>query len=86
MEIVRTSDVALDQEAMKYVDPKSGYNFAKRLAQRREELRKGLQLWARVIWPIIVRKEDMQVLDGYCRYTTLTEMGVRRICVYLGSF
>lgn len=85
LEIVRTDDVSLDQTAMNYVDAKSGYNFAERLAKRRQELRKGIELWGRVIWPIIVRDEDMQVLDGYCRYTTLREMGVPRIYAYLGT-
>jgi hypothetical protein len=82
---LKTSGVSVDQEMINYVDSKTGYNFAERLAQRRQELRKGLELWARVIWPIVVRKEDMQVLDGYCRYTTLKEMGVQRVYAYLGS-
>ena len=38
-----------------------------------------------VISPIIVREEDMQVLDGYCRYTTLKEMGVTKLFAYIDS-
>jgi hypothetical protein len=84
LEMVRTSEVTLDERLMNFVDSRIGYNFAERLAHRREDLRKGLQRWGRVIWPIIVRKEDMQVIDGYCRYTTLREMGIQRIFAYLG--
>jgi hypothetical protein len=85
LEILRTDDISLDSAAMNYVDPKSGYNFAENLAKRRQELRKGLEKYGIVIWPIIVRKDDMQVLDGYCRYTTLSDMGVQRVYVYIGS-
>jgi hypothetical protein len=85
LELLKTSEVSLDQEMMNYVDSKTGYNFAQRLRRRRQELRKGLQLWGRVIWPIIVRREDMQVLDGYCRFTALKELGVQTIYAYLGS-
>ena len=85
LEIVRISDLLLDEDMMTFVDSKTGYDFAERLSQRRQELRRGLQLWGRVIWPIIVRKEDMQVLDGYCRFTALKEMGVQRIFAYLGT-
>ncbi len=85
LEILKTSEVSLDQRMMAYVDSKTGYDFVERLAQRRLDLRKGLELWGRVIWPIIVRREDMQVLDGYCRFTTLEEMGVQRVYVYLGN-
>ncbi len=85
LEIVRTASVALDESVMSYVDAKSGYNFAERLAKRRQELRTALEQWARVIWPLIIREEDMQVLDGYCRVTTLKEIGVSRLYAYLGS-
>jgi hypothetical protein len=36
-----------------------------------------------VIWPVIIGKEDAQILDGYCRYTTLREMRVSRIYAYV---
>ena len=85
LEIVRISDLLLDEDMMTFVDSKTGYDFAERLSQRRQELRRGLQLWGRVIWPIIVRKEDMQVLDGYCRLTALKEIGVQRIFAYVGT-
>ena len=84
LRIVHTGDIKLDESALNYVDAKSGYNFAERLAQRRKELRKAIELWGRVIWPIVIREEDMEVLDGYCRYTTLKEMGVTKTYAYVG--
>lgn len=85
LEIVETGMVTLDEHMMKFIDPKTGYNFPEHLAKRRKELRRAIEDYGVVIWPIIVRKEDMQVLDGYCRYTTLREMVVPRIYAYLGS-
>ncbi len=85
LETVRTEVIRLDESLMDYVDEKSGYDFAERLAKRRQELRKALELWGHVIWPIIIREEDMEVLDGYCRYTTLKEIGVSKVYAYLGS-
>ena len=84
LEIVSIRSLTLDEKAMAYVDSKTGYNFAQRLSRRREELRKGLETWGHVIWPIVVRADDMQILDGYCRYTTLLEMGIQRLYAYVG--
>jgi len=84
LRIVQIGDVKLDEFALNYVDAKSGYNFAERLAQRRKELRKAIELFGLVIWPIVIREEGMEVLDGYCRYTTLKEMGVTRVYAYVG--
>ncbi len=85
LQTVRTDAIRLDESVMNYVNEKNGYSFAERLAKRRQELRKALELWSRVIWPIIIREEDMEVLDGYCRYATLKEIGVSKVYAYLGS-
>ncbi len=50
LETVRTEAIRLNDSVMNYVDRKSGYNLAERLAKRRQELRKVLDLWGRVIW------------------------------------
>lgn len=84
LEIVEISKVLLDEHMMRFVDSKTGYNFPEHLAKRRKELRYAIENYGIVIWPIIVRKEDMQVLDGYCRYTTLKEMNVPRVYAYVG--
>lgn len=85
LRILQTGEVRLNEFALNYVDAKTGYNFAQRLAERSRELRKAIELWGRVIWPIVIRKEDMEVLDGYCRYVTLKEMGVPKLYAYAGT-
>jgi hypothetical protein len=85
LEIVRSEDITLDESIMDYVETKTGLNFAERLAKRRQELRTAIELWGRVIWPIVIRKDDMHVLDGYCRFTTLVEMKISKVYAYLGS-
>ncbi len=62
-----------------------GYNFPERLSARAAELRRGMELFGAVIWPVIVRAEDSQLMDGNCRYRTLADMGISRSYVYLGS-
>ena len=64
--------------------PLTGYNFEQRLAQRSGELRRAVENYGAVIWPVIVRGEDMQLVDGYCRFTTLEAMNVPRIYAYVG--
>jgi len=85
LEVVRAEHVRLNDSIMNFVDKKTGYNFADRLAKRRQQLRHAIEAYGTVIWPIIIRKEDAQILDGYCRYTTLREMRVSRIYAYIGS-
>jgi len=65
--------------------PKSGYNFEERLAKRSQQLRKTVETYGSVIWPVVIREEDMQLVDGYCRLTTLKAMSVPRIYAYVGS-
>jgi hypothetical protein len=64
--------------------PRTGYNFEERLAQRSKELRKAIEEYGSLIWPLTVRGEDMQLVDGYCRYTTLEAMKVTRVYAYVG--
>ena len=66
--------------------PRVGYNFEERLAQRSKELRKAIEKYGSIIWPITVRGEDMQLVDGYCRCTTLKAMDVARAYAYVGRF
>jgi hypothetical protein len=65
--------------------PRAGYNFEERLAKRSQQLRKAVETYGSVIWPVIVRGEDMQLVDGYCRFTALKAMNVPRIYAYVGS-
>lgn len=85
LDVVQTDIVKLDEHAMNFVDAKTGYNFPEHLAKRRQQMSHAIENYGTVIWPVIVRKEDMQVLDGYCRYTTLREMNIPRIYAYMGT-
>jgi len=69
---------------MDYVDVKLGYSFQESLVKRSRELRESIQMFAAVIWPLIVRKEDLVLMDGYCRYETLKTMNVSGTYTYVG--
>ena len=64
--------------------PRAGYNFERKLAYRRKRLRKSIENYGSVIWPITVRGEDMQLIDGHCRFTALRAMNISRIYAYVG--
>lgn len=75
----------MNPKIMNYVDSKSGYSFSKSLAKRSNELEECIKRYAAVIWPVIVRNEDYMLVDGYCRYTALRIMNVRKIYAYIGT-
>jgi hypothetical protein len=85
LRIVQIEQVSLNPEIMNYVDKKEGYVFAESLAQRRRGLQEVVQRFGVVIWPLVVKEENMQLVDGYCRYVTLKAMGISRIYVYIGT-
>ena len=64
--------------------PRTGHNFEGRLAQRSTELRSAIEKYGSIIWPLTVRGEDMQLVDGYCRHRTLKNMTVTRVYAYVG--
>ena len=85
---LRTTDldrIRLNLEIMNYADRERGYIFLNRLAQRTRELQKVIENFGIVIWPLIVREEDTQLVDGYCRYATLKAMNISRTYVYAGT-
>jgi hypothetical protein len=83
--ITKTHLIRLDPGIMNYLDSKTGYDFAQRLAKRSAQLHREIKEFAHVIWPVIVREEDMQLIDGYCRYAALKTMNVSRIYAYVGA-
>jgi hypothetical protein len=85
LEIAETEQIRLNPNIVNYVDEKRGYVFLKSLTQRRRELEKEVRDFGVVIWPLVVRKEDLELVDGYCRYATLKAMNVKRVYVYAGS-
>jgi hypothetical protein len=82
MDMVR---IKLDPDIMNYVDAERGYVFSKSLEKRTAELGRSIKLGGVVLSPLIVRREDTQLVDGYCRYSTLKTMRVSRIYTYVGS-
>jgi hypothetical protein len=82
MEITR---IRLDPDIMNYVDPERSYVFSKSLEKRSAELRHNMEAGAVILSPLIIRKEDYQLVDGYCRYKTLKAMSVPRTYTYIGS-
>lgn len=82
MEIVPVRRIVLNPAIMNYDDPQKGYNFQSSLSRRTKELRTAIERYGVVIWPLVVRKEDMMLVDGYCRLTTLREMSISRVYVY----
>jgi len=78
-EIVR---IRLNPKIVNYSDPERGYVFSESLKRRSQELQESIKMGGVVISPLVVRK-DMQLLDGYCRYTALKAMNVSRIYAYV---
>lgn len=85
LRVVEIERIILNPDIMNYVDKERGYVFRKSLMKRRRELQKMIQSFGVVIWPLIIREEDMQLVDGYCRYATLEAMDVSHVCVYVGA-
>lgn len=85
LETVDMGRIKLNPDLINYMESKSGYNFAERLAKRSHELKHEIETYGLVIWPVIVRKEDWVLIDGYCCYTALKAMNVQKIYAYLGT-
>jgi len=83
--VTEIDKVKLNPSIMNLVDHRRGYVFTDELAKRSDELRICIEKYRVVIWPIIIRKEDFTLMDGYCRYTSLKNMGVKRIYAYVGT-
>ena len=84
-EVIEIERVKLNPKIMNYVDSRSGYSFSESLAKRSNELEECIKRYAAVIWPVIVRNEDYMLVDGYCRYTALRIMNIRKIYAYVGT-
>ena len=85
LEVAGMGRIKLNARIMNYVDDERGYVFSEELAKRSDELRRSIEEYRTVIWPIIVRSEDFMLFDGYCRYTALRMMNVQRLYVYVGT-
>jgi ParB-like chromosome segregation protein Spo0J len=70
---------------MNLVDKRKGYIFQEELTNRSKELQESIRKFSLVIWPIIIKRENFELVDGYCRYTSLKAMNVSRIYAYVGT-
>ena len=68
-----TASVNLDPSIM------TREGFEARLEERSRELMRCITEYQSIIWPVVVRGEDHQLKDGYCRYAALRRMGICRI-------
>lgn len=85
LKAVDADRIVLNPTIMNFVDPQKSYSFQASLARRRKELRTVIETYGAVIWPVIVREEDMLLTDGYCRLSTLQEMSISQVYAYLGA-
>jgi hypothetical protein len=85
LELADIEQIRLNSRIVNYADERRGYVFLKSLNLRRRELERVLRDLGVVIWPLVVRKEEWELVDGYCRYATLKAMNVKRVFIYAGS-
>jgi hypothetical protein len=85
LEIVNIADVRLNPLILNSFDVKTGRKFTERLVERRLELRKALESGGTVIWPIVLLREESLLVDGYCRHSTMQEMGILETYAYVGT-
>jgi hypothetical protein len=85
LEIMDIARIRLNPDIMNYVDPKRGYVFSRGLKKRSVEFRESIRLGGVVTSPLIVRKEDNLLVDGYCRYTAFKAMKVSKVYAYVGT-
>ena len=84
LEIIDIARIKLNPDIMNYADPERGCVFSESLAERSQELQESIKMGGVVISPLIVRGENAQLVDGYCRYATLKAMNVSRVYAYIG--
>ena len=85
LEVVGINDVRLNPLILNSSDVKTGRKFSERLKERRSELRRALEAHRVVIWPIVMSREENLLVDGYCRHSTLQEMGIPETYAYVGT-
>jgi hypothetical protein len=85
LEKMKLADIKLNSQIMEYSDGRTGYVFRTELERRVKTMRKSVERVGVVIWPLVVRAEDNQLTDGYCRYHVLKDLGVRKTYAYVGS-
>lgn len=85
LETIMIRQIKSNPDIMNYEDKNRGYDFSEEIIKRSDELRKEIEEYSLVIWPVIVRSEDFMLIDGYCRYSTLKAMNIQRVYAYVGE-
>ena len=70
------------QDLMEYRS--ESYNFTEHLLERVKEMEESI-LQGSSISPLVVNGENMELMDGYTRYTVLKNHEMRFVYVYLGK-
>ena len=78
LKILKMEKVRLDPSTMN----KEG--FAARLNKRSDELVRCISRFHTVIWPVVVRGENLELRDGYCRFSALRKMKIGKLMTYTG--
>jgi hypothetical protein len=81
LEIVRLEEIRLRQELMSYRS--DTYDFMVSLRGRADE-RKGSFLRGVSLEPLVVKGDNMELMDGYTRYIVLKEYQQENVYAYLG--
>ncbi len=84
LDVVNVHNVQLNPLIVNSCDPKTGRKFTDRLGERRAGLEEMLKNGKAVIWPIVLLQEGQFLIDGYCRHSTLKEMGIPEAYTYVG--
>jgi hypothetical protein len=84
LNVVNIHDVQLNPQVVNSCDPQTGRKFTERLTERRAGLQEAIERRKAVIWPIVLLHEGQLLVDGYCRHSTLKEMGVPAAYSYIG--
>ena len=85
LDVVKLDRIRLNPEIMDYVDKDKQYSFKSSLKKRERELSEVMRRFGVVIWPLIVKAENCELVDGYCRYATLETMKKTKTYTYAGS-
>ncbi len=81
LEIIEIDKVRPRAELMVYKT--DGYSFQKELSERVIERLEAIRMGTSIM-PVVVRGTDMELMDGYTRYTTLKQLGAKQVYAYVG--
>jgi len=84
LEIMALTQLSFDPEVTECVDLAIGYNFKESLSRRIQALREAIEVYDTVIWPLVVLRRGLRLVDGYCRQATLRAMNISKSYAYVG--